>query len=112
MTIGNWDHPLFDIKIEEGSWDYKRKVSYSIIATLNDFIIRNGFIKEGCPNKADFIIANDILLRWFYTHVFFYSQISSLTIKFLLLFRKKEAVKGAVIKVLFNKTYIYETKEQ
>ncbi len=102
----------FNITFKVVQWDNGQSNGLSLIAIAENFLIRKQVLindaymgvrmQKYTRERAEFE-----LKRWFYTHVFYYSETNKWE-RFLLRFKEQIKVDGAIIKELFNKTYIIE----
>jgi len=98
--------------------DYNTKEEHVLYAvTLSGFLVRKSYriyksvIASKEQHRRNIELVEYLLTQWFYSHIFYYSQIRSKWIRFFLLFKRKETVEGAIIKRLFRKTYILKLLE-
>lgn len=92
--------------------DYKLSHSLTLFCIVDNsrFVFRKSIIINnmyvGYKNETyNRDLAEHQLLRWLYTHLFFYKEANKLE-KLLLAFKPETMTQGAIIKTLFKKTYI------
>lgn len=102
----------FKLSFKVDKCDYNSSKALTLYCIVENFLMRKPIIildaRTGYENKSyEREIAEYQLTKWIYIHLFYFSEANRLE-RFLLLFKKKQNVQGAIIKRLLNKTFIME----
>jgi hypothetical protein len=105
----DWKNKLevvpFEITFKYEKWDYSSSSTITLHCLIKNFLIRKHIV-IAVPFYSQNLERYQ-LTRWLYTHVFYYGEATKLQ-RVLLFFKKKQHVRGAIIKTLFHKTFILE----
>lgn len=99
---------VYEFKFYEQTSNYSSDKTITLEVKVKSLLVRKSILFYGEPERKRM---QQMLLKWFWTHIFYIEEASPL-IKFLLLFKKQKNEEGAIIKQIFNKTYICKLTHQ